>query len=297
MELSLPVAAHWGPRCPGIAVQRHQSLGRPEIGRWQRGALLVPLLVRGRVRRRAKEDKTGVEKWFDKKKNEATAGVGGAVVGGMLGGPLGAMVGAQVASKMGPVLNSALDSLEDEEPAEAEQATTPEKKEEAPKPEVTKPSSESSRPKAAAPKARSAPEAARSAPEAPKRPAVPSGQDELQRLQQGLKTKQRRLEEEVAELYAKAEQALQGGDEAAAREFLEARSKSQAKLESLLEGRQRRAQTLQQKAEEIVREGGEGAPGRQGDGGSQVPSRERRGFGPDAPGWLRSGFAANRLEL
>ena len=84
---------------------------------------------RGKGDKGDKGDKGGVQKWFEEKKAEGTAGVGGAVIGGMLGGPLGAVVGSQVASKLGPVLNDALDALEtDEEVSDSQKSDSETKK-------------------------------------------------------------------------------------------------------------------------------------------------------------------------
>ena len=114
----------WQPLAGGLKRPRPQSADRcraqsrafgiPRAG----AAVFLPLVALTRRRAKGKNGKdgpSGVQKWFEEKKAEGTAGVGGAVVGGMLAGPLGAVVGSQVASKLGPVLNDALDALEVDE--------------------------------------------------------------------------------------------------------------------------------------------------------------------------------------
>ena len=84
--------------------------------------------------------------------------------------------------------------------------------------------------------------------------------DELQRLRDSVADKQKKLKAQIDDLYVKAEEALKQGDETSAREFLEARSKSQASLQRMMEGEERRVQRQEEKlkaldkqAEELYR--------------------------------------------
>lgn len=215
-----------------------------------------------RATRRAKGDKGdkgGVQKWFEEKKAEGTAGVGGAVIGGMLGGPLGAVVGSQVASKLGPVLNDALDALEtDEEDVSDSQKNDSETKKPVEKAEKREePLSSVELPESETPVATKEPQVATvsSATEPP--PAQPSQSglsEELQRLRDNAAEKQRKLETEIDDLYVKAEEALKTGNEESAREFLEARSKAQASLKRMMEGAEKRIQHQQEKVNDLEKE-------------------------------------------
>jgi len=217
-----------------------------------------------------------VRDWLERKKAEGTGGVGGAVVGGVLGGPLGAFVGAQIGTRLVPGMKDALNKLEEavdeldegsrsadskgqergdapRQPQPAAGQPRPQPEREAPTPQ---PSATSQQPRvppdqvAAAASAASAPDAAgalepRQAPAS--RVATPPRREdvlasELSSLKQGAKLKLQQLEEEVAELYAKAEKALAAGDESAARAFLAKRSSTQAKLVELRGGQKRREQ-------------------------------------------------------
>lgn len=213
---------------------------------------------RGKGDKGDKGDKGGVQKWFEEKKAEGTAGVGGAVIGGMLGGPLGAVVGSQVASKLGPVLNDALDALEtDEEVSDSQKSDSETKKpvEKAEKREA--PLSSVELPESETPVATKEPQVATvsSATEPP--PAQPSQiglSEELQRLRDNAAEKQRKLETEIDDLYVKAEEALKTGNEESAREFLEARSKAQASLKRMMEGAEKRIQHQQEKVNDLEKE-------------------------------------------
>lgn len=233
--------------------------------------------MRGRVRRLAEgSDKPGldgVKKWIEEKKAQGTAGVGGAVVGGMLGGPIGAVVGAQVASKMGPALDSALEALEGDLAEEEKDAEKQEVQEEAPASKAVQGKAE---PKASPPEPESAskvsdkaPVPSEDTPEAPSSASAPAGKagavadmpkpsvrgdhlmDELQALRKGVPEKEKKLEAEIAELYAKAEEAIKVGDEEAARKLLESKAQAQASLESLRAGQQRRAAQQSEQLESL----------------------------------------------
>ena len=231
------------------------------------GSRVVPCVVAltGFIRATArrgkgdKGDKGGVQKWFEEKKAEGTAGVGGAVIGGMLGGPLGAVVGSQVASKLGPVLNDALDALEtDEEDVSDSQKNDSETKKPVEKAEKREePLSSVELPESETPVATKEPQVATvsSATEPP--PAQPSQSglsEELQRLRDNAAEKQRKLETEIDDLYVKAEEALKTGNEESAREFLEARSKAQASLKRMMEGAEKRIQHQQEKVNDLEKE-------------------------------------------
>ena len=208
----------------------------------------------------------GVQKWFEEKKTEGTAGVGGAVIGGMLGGPLGAVVGSQVASKLGPVLNDALDALEVETDSE-EDKDIKDSKQESPstkKANVEKsekreePLSSVELPETGTFTATKEPQVAKTASSAteplPTQPSQMGLSEELQRLRDNAAEKKRKLETEIDDLYVKAEEALLTGNEESAREFLEARSKAQASLKRMMEGAEKRIQHQQEKVNDLEKE-------------------------------------------
>jgi len=233
---------------------------------------LLPLVALTRRRAKGKDDKgpTGVQKWFEEKKAEGTAGVGGAVIGGMIAGPLGAVVGSQVASKIGPVLNDALDALEVDETEDAEnspkgkskatqdleadtEATkvtkVPKKAAETRPPNPPRPTAKEPLPSATKEtKESDFDHSSASTSELPPHAPQPVGfTDELQRLRDSVADKQKKLKAQIDDLYVKAEEALKQGDETSAREFLEARSKSQASLQRMMEGEERRVQRQEEK--------------------------------------------------
>ncbi|CAK0860586.1 unnamed protein product [Prorocentrum cordatum] len=220
-----------------------------------------------------------IQGWFEKKKAQGTGGAGGAVVGGMLLGPLGAIVGANVGAKLGPAVTDLLRTFEGEggddqsggggggggsaraadeavdkpRRPEARRAAA-ERKPAAPQPSVDSeleelvasrrtPGPVATMPEAPAPQAAAAAAAA----EAPASEQV----DLLKALQQGALSKRRKLEAEVAELYAKAEGALVAGDEAAARSYLESKATAQRALDRILEGQRRRRERLESEVEEL----------------------------------------------
>ncbi|CAE7465611.1 TKL-1 [Symbiodinium pilosum] len=118
-------------------------------------------------------------------------------------------------------------------------AQIPSKEDEAPPADVNE----------APPKAAPAPDAAAGAPAAPAAARGDDLLDELQALRRGVPEKEKKLEAELAELYAKAEEALKAGDEEAARKLLESKAKTQASLDSLREGQKRREA---QQSEQLV---------------------------------------------
>lgn len=230
------------------------------------GARIVPCVVAltgfTRATRRAKGDKGpgGVQKWFEEKKVEGTAGVGGAVIGGMLGGPLGAVVGSQVASKLGPVLNDALDALEtdEEDVSDSQQSDSETKKpvekaekREEPLSSVELPESETTTVATKEPQVATVSSATEPPPAQPSQSGL---SEELQRLRDNAAEKQRKLETEIDDLYVKAEEALKTGNEELAREFLEARSKAQASLKRMMEGAEKRIQHQQEKVNDLEKE-------------------------------------------
>jgi len=201
-----------------------------------------------------------VQKWFEEKKAEGTAGVGGAVIGGMLGGPLGAVVGSQVAPKLGPVLNDALDALEtDEEDVSDSQKSDSETKKPVEKAEkreevlssVELPESETTTVATKEPQVATVSSATEPPPAQPSQSGL---SEELQRLRDNAAEKQRKLETEIDDLYVKAEEALKTGNEELAREFLEARSKAQASLKRMMEGAEKRIQHQQEKVNDLEKE-------------------------------------------
>ncbi|CAK0860587.1 unnamed protein product [Prorocentrum cordatum] len=231
------------------------------------------------ARRRASAEDKDIQGWFEKKKAQGTGGAGGAVVGGMLLGPLGAIVGANVGAKLGPAVTDLLRTFEGEggddqsggggggggsaraadeavdkpRRPEARRAAA-ERKPAAPQPSVDSeleelvasrrtPGPVATMPEAPAPQAAAAAAAA----EAPASEQV----DLLKALQQGALSKRRKLEAEVAELYAKAEGALVAGDEAAARSYLESKATAQRALDRILEGQRRRRERLESEVEEL----------------------------------------------
>ncbi|CAE7264218.1 TKL-1 [Symbiodinium sp. CCMP2592] len=199
--------------------------------------------------------------------------VGGAVVGGMLGGPIGAVVGAQVASKMGPALDSALQALEGdlEEEEEKKDEEKKEEPEQAPAKKAVQAESKASpsQPGTAAKVSDKAPMPAEDVSEAQSSASAPAGKagapadmpspsargddlmDELQALRKGVPEKEKKLEAEIAELYAKAKEAMKVGDEEAARKLLESKAQAQASLESLRAGQQRRAAQQSEQLESL----------------------------------------------
>eukprot|EP00438_Fugacium_kawagutii_P030251 Skav232751 [mRNA] locus=scaffold757:35973:36929:+ [translate_table: standard] len=228
-------------------------------------ALLSGLVAFTRRRAKGKDDDPGgVQKWFEEKKAQGTAGVGGAVIGGMLAGPLGAVVGSQVASKLSPVLNDALDALEVEETDDAQTE------------KELKAKSKDGSPDSALPKKVQRPTGNESPQEvedsttfgedskglqAPIATASSSTEpqetgalDELQQLRDSAAKKKEVLKAEIEDLYLKAEEALKAGDEASARELLEARSKSQKNLQRIMEGEERRSQQREDKLKALEEE-------------------------------------------
>lgn len=278
MELAHPLLTTAGP-----VLAARSSARKPEPLRRSRaacavaaasGALARAHLARGRVRRRAEGSDEpgldGVKKWIEEKKAQGTAGVGGAVVGGVLGGPIGAVVGAQVASKMGPALDSALQALEGDL-AEEEKEEKKEEPEQAPAKKAVQAESQASpsQPGTASKVSDKAPTPSEDVSEAPSSASAPAGKagapadmpspsakgddlmDELQALRKGVPEKEKKLEAEIAELYAKATEAMKVGDEEAARKLLESKAQAQASLESLRAGQQRRAAQQSEQLESL----------------------------------------------
>ena len=257
-----------GLRLPlnGCFRQRNSETQKPKSSLFVRSPAVVALFGPALTRRakKGKDEPTGVQKWFEEKKAEGTAGVGGAVIGGMLAGPLGAVVGSQVASKIGPVLNDALDALEGEETqesAESDDVKAEDSKRSAVKERTDRPLTDTKEPVPASPTTESKLESPSN--DEPPQQAPPPQQaqgaqlgfsNELQHLRDSVAEKQKKLKAEIEDFYFKAEEALKAGDEASAREFLEARSKSQAALERMLEGEERRSQRQQEKLKALDEE-------------------------------------------
>lgn len=174
-----------------------------------------------------------LKQWVEQKKNEGVGGVGGAVLGGMVAGPLGAFLGAQIGTNVGklvPTLEKAVKHMERgtdeaqegrEEPQQRRQRQPAEQLPE-------------DRPPPQQPFSRTDEQATQPSSQAVRSRAVKvhaAAYERTDAMVVAITSRCNELEAHIVALYAKAEEALQAGDEAAARHFLASRAEVAKALE------------------------------------------------------------------